>query len=585
MGPYLGNYAEDTTIDFIWDTNSGVGGSITRDTNGTISVYKGNSTTQTVVGVTDTEDFDGVTGIHHVRIVTTDAFYVVGEDYNVVLSGAIIDGSSVNANLATFSIENRFNAVDEFSDEPLTGATHNVVNSGGRRLRQLQEAGGYSGGAIYIDTVNGVAGTTNFENGVETSPVSNIADANTLAASLGIARFVVLPGSTITLAATQSNQSFEGIGWTLALGSQSIVGSRFIGATVSGVASGTGTSQFFNGCTMNAVTHIANTHIIECGMAGTQTVGAAGDYFLDRCHSAIAGTGTWVFEFGDAIGNTNLNVRNWSGGIQLESMGDTGTDTASIEGQGQVVEGTCVGGTVAIRGNFTVSGITNLTLSDDARIDTAQINAEVDTALAAVVGTLADAAAIGDPTSADTVMQYVKQLINVLVGTAGIGTFPASAAPANGINLAEVLRAVYDDSNELQGDWVNTGRLDTILDNIEVDTGTSIPALLPAALVGGKMDSDTIAISGSTTAADRLEESVLSIESGAAETGTLSTTQMTSNLTEVTDDHYIGRIIIWTSGVLLRQATDITDYAGTNGLLTFTAVTEAPSNTDTFIIV
>ena len=39
------------------------------------------------------------------------------------------------------------------------------------------------------------------------------------------------------------------------------------------------------------------------------------------------------------------------------------------------------GGTVAMRGNFTVSGITNLTLSDDARIDVAQINSEADTAL------------------------------------------------------------------------------------------------------------------------------------------------------------------------------------------------------------
>jgi hypothetical protein len=65
-------------------------------------------------------------------------------------------------------------------------------------------------------------------------------------------------------------------------------------------------------------------------------------------------------------------------------------------------------------------------------------------ALASVVGALADAAAAGDPTEADTLMQYAKQLVNVLVGTAGVTTFPAGAAPANGVSLAEALRATYD---------------------------------------------------------------------------------------------------------------------------------------------
>jgi len=75
------------------------------------------------------------------------------------------------------------------------------------------------------------------------------------------------------------------------------------------------------------------------------------------------------------------------------------------------------------------------------------------------------------------------------------------------------------------------------------------------------------------------------IVSSAAATGTLSTTQMTSDLTEVTNDHYNGRTLIWLDGDLAGQATDITDYVGTNGLLTFTEVTEIPSDGDKFIIV
>ncbi|MCH7793173.1 MAG: hypothetical protein IID31_12950, partial [Planctomycetes bacterium] len=51
-----------------------------------------------------------------------------------------------------------------------------------------------------------------------------------------------------------------------------------------------------------------------------------------------------------------------------------------------------------------------------------------------------------------------------------------------------------------------------------------------------------------------------------------------------TTDHYKGRIVTWTSGVLNGQSSDITAYVGTNGVLTYTAVTEAPSATDSFVI-
>jgi hypothetical protein len=110
---WLGDYKEDETVYFLWSTNDGDGASITRATNGTVSVYKDNGTTQSVAGVTDTEDFDGLTGIHACTIdLSADAFYATGADYSVVLSAATIDGQTVNAVLAHFSIENRFNEVD-----------------------------------------------------------------------------------------------------------------------------------------------------------------------------------------------------------------------------------------------------------------------------------------------------------------------------------------------------------------------------------------------------------------------------------------------------------------------------------------
>ncbi|OQX53189.1 MAG: hypothetical protein B5M48_03825 [Candidatus Omnitrophica bacterium 4484_213] len=122
-------------------------------------------------------------------------------------------------------------------------------------------------------------------------------------------------------------------------------------------------------------------------------------------------------------------------------------------------------------------------------------------------------------------------------------------------------------------------------DEIIADT-QDIQSRIPAALSsGGNIKADVLAISGSTDAADKLEASAETIVTGAAVAGTLSTTQMTTDLTEATDDHYNGRIIIWTSGVLKDQATDVTDYDGATKKLTYTATTEAPSEGDTFVLV
>jgi hypothetical protein len=79
-------------------------------------------------------------------------------------------------------------------------------------------------------------------------------------------------------------------------------------------------------------------------------------------------------------------------------------------------------------------------------ISLAAINAEVDTAL--------NTAIPGGPT-ADSINERIKA-IDVLTEASGDGD----------------LAAVLADTAELQGDWVNAGRLDVILDAILADTGT-----------------------------------------------------------------------------------------------------------------
>ena len=113
LSQYLGDFAEDSTVHFVWQTNGTDGAAITRSTNGTITVFKDCATSGTTKGVTGTEDFNSVTGIHSCNINTAvSSFYVAGADYSVVLSGATVDEISVAGTLREFSIENRFDEVD-----------------------------------------------------------------------------------------------------------------------------------------------------------------------------------------------------------------------------------------------------------------------------------------------------------------------------------------------------------------------------------------------------------------------------------------------------------------------------------------
>lgn len=102
----LGDFALASTVKFMWGSQTAAGASVTRATNGTVSVYKNNDTTQSVSGVTDTEDFDGQTGLHYCAIDTSSdgTFYSTGGTFTVVLLGAVIDGLTMNVPLAVFTL-------------------------------------------------------------------------------------------------------------------------------------------------------------------------------------------------------------------------------------------------------------------------------------------------------------------------------------------------------------------------------------------------------------------------------------------------------------------------------------------------
>jgi len=71
---------------------------------------------------------------------------------------------------------------------------------------------------------------------------------------------------------------------------------------------------------------------------------------------------------------------------------------------------------------------------------------------------------------------------------------------------------------------------------------------------------------------------------GVAEAGTLTQTEMTTDLGEATDEHFKGRSVNWTTGPLAGQSSNITAYTATGGKLTYTEVTDNPVAGNAFII-
>jgi hypothetical protein len=134
----LGNIvAGDSILDFDFNTHTALGKPITLAGTPVIKVYKGKATeTETTKGVTLTIDHDGIIGKHHVRIVTSDGFYTIANDYSVVLTAGTVDGQSVAGTvLAHFSVLNRAGDVQQIievtrSVPTATGLAAPVYNIG-----------------------------------------------------------------------------------------------------------------------------------------------------------------------------------------------------------------------------------------------------------------------------------------------------------------------------------------------------------------------------------------------------------------------------------------------------------------------
>lgn len=218
----------------------------------------------------------------------------------------------------------------------------------------VSQSVGYADGAIWIDTLKGTTGTEIFVNGTADNTVLTYAEALTLSNSLGVEQFRIINGSSIILISDSTSFSFLGDSWFLDLNGQIISSLTVDGANISGLGTDGGARPVFDSCIVSNAT-LPPLVMTTCGLAGTITAGAAGDYNLDECSSAIAGVNSPKFDFGALLGDVNLNLRGYSGDIELLNMGQVGTDNASIDGNLKVIlNANCVGGTLVVRGNIEI---------------------------------------------------------------------------------------------------------------------------------------------------------------------------------------------------------------------------------------
>ena len=356
------------------------------------------------------------------------------------------------------------------------------------------------------------------------------------------------------------------------------------------------------------VLQVSNTYMVQNANVYDSLYAASGTDYLEV---DVRGGVTIV----DGTGTGEIDTD--SGTVLLRSATETQID--AIETDTNSLNDTKIPNTL----NTTASGNIGLDWANVENPTTAVDLSATDIQLSDTVTTLTGhTAQTADHTASlasiltDTGTTLPAEHVSIMAGVTTVNTNALTASDNIGINWADVSNpttAVDLSATDIQlADTVTTytGNTKQTADHtsniaaILVDTGTTLPGehttiqadtddiqtRIPAALSSGNMKSDVLALSASTEAADKLESSAETIIIGTvSHDNTVATTTvfLVSDITEATADHYNGRIIIFTSGALIGQATDITDYSlvSGEGRFTVTALTEAPADNVTFNII
>jgi hypothetical protein len=167
---YLGDFSYNQTVYFAWSSLNSSGASVAPSGSPTVRVYKNGSTTEDTSTGSSTFTFDSKTGINYVTVALNTSFFVPNSDYFIVLDSMTLDGQTVSAVVAQFSIENRSSVAPVLRGLAAAGssssitfdsnASANASYYNGNIVRIVSGTGSGQSRVIYSYTTGRVASVT-----------------------------------------------------------------------------------------------------------------------------------------------------------------------------------------------------------------------------------------------------------------------------------------------------------------------------------------------------------------------------------------------------------------------------------------
>lgn len=179
--------------------------------------------------------------------------------------------------------------------------------------------------------------------------------------------------------------------------------------------------------------------------------------------------------------------------------------------------------------------------------------------------------------------QVTANVAQISGDTAAADNLEAMLDGTGGVTLTTAITG--DITGDLSGSVGSvTGAVGSVTGNVGGNVAGSVDSVTNAVTITANQNVNVNQIGGDATAASNLKNTALSATVFTVNDAAASNTAFITDLSEATDDHYNERYIIGVDGVCAGQLTKITDYTGATKTVTVTAMTDAPGNGDTFVM-
>jgi len=472
---FLGTFPEDAEVVFYWNTFDDDGASVTRATDGTVKVIRDDQTDCTGTSVTDTED-SLATGVHLCKVDTSDGVnYAVGYTYFVWIDGAVVDGDTVNAVIATFSIEDRYVNVAEIEGADPTDTIRDSVVDDATRVD-----------ASALNTLSGHDPGANLGTGTSTHSAADVYTA------FGT-------GGNLTTCATATGFSTHSAADVWAVATRQLTGTQTFNLTgnITGNLSGSvgslttwhaSVTDWGDGERLDLILDIIAADVLNLdgdAMRGTDSAALA---------ATALSTATWTAE---KAGFLDVAISSRGTGTALDAAGvaaavwNAATVTYGAAGSYGLLLETDLDAAISSRA-ASATALSNATWTDakagylTAAVATATALATSDGKLD-TLSTRLSAARAGylDNLSAGAVALAATALSNATWTDAKAGYLTGAVATAAALTtVGDNVVLILADTGELQTDWHDGGRLDLLLDASGDPWSTALPGAYGAGTAG-----------------------------------------------------------------------------------------------------